>query len=96
MLTDIPAAVTDEDGLVVVQQEYSVQFRSDADVPPSMKSGNPGYIFGRPIPVIPHRIGYLGVLGAIADEGCLLKLNRSELRDFCVRSPLCLTNNSSL
>lgn len=102
VLTDIPAAVTDEDGLVVVQQEYSVQFRSDADVPPSMKSGNPGYIFGRPIPVIPHRIGYLGVLGAIADEactdhkinmvtfgvnvhsGCLLKLNRSELRDFCV------------
>ena len=70
MLTDIPAAVTDEDGLVVVQQEYSVQFRSDADVPPSMKSGNPGYIFGRPIPVIPHRIGYLGVLGAIADEAC--------------------------
>ena len=69
MLTDIPATVTDEDGLVVVQQEYSVQFRSDADVPPSMKSGNPGYIFGRPIPVIPHRIGYLGVLGAIA---CLL------------------------
>ena len=44
MLTDIPATLTDEDGLVVVQQEYSVQFRSDADVPPSMKSGNPGYI----------------------------------------------------
>lgn len=34
--------------------------------------------------------------GVNVHSGCLLKLNRSELRDFCVRSPLCLTNNSSL
>ena len=60
----------DEDGLVVFQQEYSIEFRSETDVPRLMKSGNPGYIFGRPIPVMPHRIGYLGVLGAIADEAC--------------------------
>jgi hypothetical protein len=70
VLTDIPATVMDEDGLVVFQQEYSIEFRSETDVPRSMKSGNPGYIFGRPIPVMPHRIGYLGVLGAIADEAC--------------------------
>jgi len=42
-----------------------------------------------------HKINMV-TFGVNVHSGCLLKLNRSELRDFCVRSPLCLTNSSSL
>ena len=96
------------------------------------KSGNPGYIFGRPVllgssrsttiglSVISPKAQGLELLGSVADgvcaasrghtvccwvvhsevspiqvnfgvnvqSGCLLKLNRSELRDFCVRAYL--------
>mmetsp|Transcript_34062 Transcript_34062/g.104609 ORF Transcript_34062/g.104609 Transcript_34062/m.104609 type:complete len:147 (-) Transcript_34062:648-1088(-) len=108
---------------VVIQQEYSVGFESATNVARSnkmanvinrTKSGNPGYIFGRPVllgssrsttiglSVISPKAQGLELLGSVADgvcaasrghtvnfgvnvqSGCLLKLNRSELRDFCV------------
>ena len=56
MLTDVPMRAGDDDDLVVLRQEYSLRFQSAdafdhsrANLVNRSKSGNPGYIFGRPV-----------------------------------------------
>ncbi|KAJ8612268.1 hypothetical protein CTAYLR_002925 [Chrysophaeum taylorii] len=116
VLTDIPAMSS----VTAMRQRYSIAFQSessavrsitDANIVNRTRSGNPGYIFGRPVLagklasaayVLP-RIDGLRMLGSSGDStcsedgveslavafgvdtksGCVLKLTRGELRDFC-------------
>lgn len=124
VLADVPLEASNSYGHVVLEQEFSILFQSVGQIPRSQslanfinrsKSGNPGYIFGRPLlagtslqatdeqnVVIPGVRG-LELLGADASgscsgltpykvtlpfgvdvrSGCSLKMNLSELHDFC-------------
>lgn len=91
MLTDVPLAASNDDGMIVLQQEHSVRFQGISNVRREQtlanlinrtKSGNPGYIFGRPVlaghsilatselHVVSSRIHGLQLLGADLDGTC--------------------------
>jgi len=91
VLTDVPLAASNKDGWIILQQEFSVRFQSVGDILRSKaaaniinrtKSGNPGYIFGRPLlagnlvsatvenGVVSARQDGLQLLGADTDGTC--------------------------
>uniref|UniRef100_A0A7S3K434 Tectonic domain-containing protein n=1 Tax=Aureoumbra lagunensis TaxID=44058 RepID=A0A7S3K434_9STRA len=114
LLTDIPQSANNDDNIIIIRQYYSVGFRSQAAIARSQanivnrtRSGNPGYLFGRPL--LAGANGNNDVIRPLADglqlvaasghgdchdtisvpfgadtrTGCILRLNRTELRDFC-------------
>ena len=83
-----------DDGLIVLQQDYSVRFqnadalpRTTANLVNRSRSGNPGYIFGRPVlageivkttaeqNVISARSDGLKLFGAVGDGLCTISNN---------------------
>ena len=80
MLTDVPLAASNDDGKIVLQQEYSVEFQDVSNSPRNLanlinrsKSGNPGYIYGRPV-LAGHAIAATSHLDAVSPRARGLQL----------------------
>lgn len=80
VLTDVPLAASNDDGKIVLQQEYSVEFQDVSNSPRNLanlinrsKSGNPGYIYGRPV-LAGHAIAATSQLDAVSPRARGLQL----------------------